>query len=186
MEIEIRAKVEDPNKIKDTLSQLGAKLVKNVRQTDRYYGAICLYKKLNYTFLLRVRYQGNKAFLTYKGAKQKKPGIWEEYELPLSQPAEMEKMLKEMGMDLVVEVNKHRLEYTLDEFTICLDSIKGLGTFIEVELQASDRIPSKQVKTKLQKFLKTLDIKEEDLIHHGYVTLLLRKHKTPYSEYIVN
>ena len=186
MEIEIRAKISNTKNIQNLLSQIGAKLVKEVSQIDRYYGAICLYKKLGYTFLLRVRYQGKKAFLTYKGAKQKKAGVWEEYEFPITEPSQMENMLSEMGLDLVIEVHKHRLEYTLNNFAICIDEIKGLGTFVEVELQTSDKTSTTQAKAKIQDLLTKLNINKESIIHEGYVTLLLKKNKTAYSNYIVN
>ncbi len=182
MEIEIRAKIKNIKNVEQCILGLGAKLVKQKKQIDKYFGEINLFKKLGYSFLMRVRNEGNKKFLTYKGAKSKKDGVWEEYEFNIDNEIMAEAMLKAMGLEKVIKVNKNRIEYKLDDLTICLDAIENLGYFVEIESQDDNDID----KDKLKKIMDKLNIKENQIMHKGYVTMLLIKNDSPYSKYIVN
>lgn len=182
MEIEIRAKINNIKDIEQNIIKFGAKLSKQREQIDKYFGEINLFKKLGHSFLMRVRNEGDKKFLTYKGAKSKKDGIWEEYEFNIDDEVAAETMLEAMGLEKIIEVRKNRIEYKLDNLTICLDDIDGLGYFIEIESQDDDDIN----KDKLKKFMKKLNIKENQIIHKGYVTMLLIKNNSSYSKYIIN
>ncbi|MDP2684835.1 MAG: class IV adenylate cyclase [bacterium] len=182
MEIEIRAKIKNIKNIERCIIGLGAKLVKQKRQIDKYFGEINLFKKLGYSFLMRVRNEGDKKFLTYKGAESKKDGVWEEYEFNIDNEIMAEAMLKAMGLEKIIEVNKNRIEYKIDNLTICLDTIENLGCFVEIESQDDNDID----KDKLKKFMDKLNIKENQIMHKGYVTMLLIKNDSPYSKYIVN
>ena len=182
MEIEIRAKINNIKNVEQCIVGLGAKLVKQKRQTDKYFGEINLFKKLGYSFLMRVRNEGDKKFLTYKGAESKKDGVWEEYEFNIDNEIMAEAMLKAMGLEKIIKVNKKRIEYKLDGLTICLDAIEDLGCFVEIESQDDNDID----KDKLKKIMDKLNIKENQILHKGYVTMLLIKNNSPYSKYIVN
>lgn len=183
MEIEIRAKINDLKKTEQDVINLGAKLIKKVKQIDEYFGEINLYKKIGYSFLMRVRDEKNKKFITYKGAKSKKDGIWEEYEFEINDPNKAINMFIDMGLEKVAVVNKYRKEYKLkNDLTICLDNIDGLGSFIEIESLNNKDIN----KNSLKEVIKKLNIKESQIINKGYITILLIKNNSPYSKYIVN
>ena len=182
MEIEIRAKVDNLKELEEKIINLGATLVDKKNQIDKYFGEIILFKKLGYSFLMRVRDEGNKKFLTYKSAKSKRDGVWEEYELNIDDEITAETMLKAMGLEKIIEVEKNRIEYKLNGLTICLDTIKDLGNFIEIESLNDNDLN----KDKLKKLMDELDIKENQIIHKGYVTMLLLKNNSLYSKYIVN
>ena len=182
MEIEIRAKINSLTSIENKLNLLKARFIKKVKQVDKYYGEISLYKKLNHSFLIRIRKEGNKNILNYKGAKRKKDGIWEEHETEINNPKEAELILKNIGFEKVIEVYKNRLEYKLNNLNICLDKIKGLGNFIEIEEINKNAISKKNI----IKLMKDLGISKNEIINQGYVTLLLRKNKNKFSKYIIN
>lgn len=182
MEIEIRAKINNIKNVEQRIVGLGAELIKQKKQVDKYFGEINLFKKLGYSFLMRVRNEGDKKFLTYKGAKSKKDGVWEEYEFNIDNEIMAEDMLKAMGLEKIIKVNKKRIEYKLDGLTICLDTIKDLGYFVEIESQDDNDID----KDKLKKIMNKLNIEENQIMHKGYVTMLLIKNNSPYSKYIVN
>ncbi len=93
-----------------------------------------------------------------------------------------EAMLKAMGLEKIIEVNKNRIEYKIDNLTICLDTIENLGCFVEIESQDDNDID----KDKLKKIMDKLNIKESQIMHKGYITMLLIKNGSPYSKYIVN
>lgn len=182
MEIEIRAEIDNISNIEKKLIELGASLVKKKKQIDKYFGEINLFKKVGYSFMMRVRIEGNKNYLTYKGAASKKDGVWEEYEFEIVDASASEKMLKAMGFEEIIQVEKSRVEYELDNMSICLDDISGLGCFIEIESQDDNDMD----KIKLNQLMEKIGVSKEKIINKGYITLLLIKNKSPYSEYIVN
>lgn len=182
MEIEIRAKINNINDVEQNIIKLGARLLKETTQVDEYFGEINLYQKVGYSFLMRVRNEGDKKFMTYKGAESKKDGVWEEYEFEIDDAKKTVEMFKAMGLEKVITVKKYRKEYVLDGLTICLDVIDDLGNFIEIESLDDRNINKNSLKSLMRK----LGIKEDQIIHKGYVTMLLIKNNSPYSKYIVN
>ena len=131
---------------------------------------------------MRVRNEGDKKFMTYKGAQLKKDGVWEEYEFKIDEVKKTVEMFKAMGLEEVIVVKKYRKEYVLDGLTICLDAIDDLGNFIEIESLDDKNINKNSLKSLMRK----LSIKENEILHKGYVTMLLIKNNSPYSKYIVN
>ncbi len=182
MEIELRFKVKNLASIEKKLQNLQAKFVKEKKQIDKYFGEISLYKKVNYSFLLRVRIEADKVFLTYKGDNFKKAGVWQEYDFLIEDENKAESMIRDMGFEEVIIVEKYRKEYTLNNLTICLDRIEGLGEFVEIEY-LDDKNDSKQ---KHQELIEKLEINESRIIHRGYVTMLLEKSQSKFTKYIVN
>jgi len=182
MEIEIRAEVNNLDSVGKKIIEMGGELKCKKHQIDIYFGEICLFEKIGYSFLIRVRDEGNKKFFTYKGARTKRDGIWEEYEFQIKKTDDAIKMLSEMGMEKIITVNKERKEYSLNDFTICLDSIENLGNFIEIEYVNEKAVG----KEKMKEIIKLLGVKDDNIIHKGYVTMLLEKNNSKYSKYINN
>lgn len=69
-------------------------------------------------------------------------------------------------------VDKIRTSYKHDSFTICMDEVKDLGTFLEIELMANTIEDLAAVKQQMQHLIKELDVAP---LKTGYGTLLLRK-----------
>jgi adenylate cyclase class IV len=69
-------------------------------------------------------------------------------------------------------VDKIRASYQLDEFTIVVDRVDGLGTFLEFELMAKNPDNVAQIKNKMDNALAGLDLKR---LKTSYDVLLLRK-----------
>ena len=55
-------------------------------------------------------------------------------------------------------VDKIRTAYMHDAFTLCLDTVANLGTFIEIELMASTVEDLAAVKRQMQQLIKGLDV----------------------------
>lgn len=182
MEIEVRFKIKNLKLIEKKLISLKAKFIKNKKQVDKYFGEIGLYKKVNYSFLLRIRQEGDKVFLTYKGDNFKKAGVWQEYDFVIKDAKKAELMIRDMGFDEVILVKKTRKEYCLDNLNICLDKINGLGEFVEIEYISSKN----ESKKKHLELIKKLELDKKEIIHKGYITMLLEKNKSKFTKYIVN
>lgn len=73
-------------------------------------------------------------YITYKGANQSHTGQSRlEIETAVAEPENASQILKALGFTLVAVVHKDRTEFRMDTTTLCLDTLKGLGTYIEIE-----------------------------------------------------
>ena len=133
MEIEVKAPAEDLEIIATHLQRLGEVFTGRAHQTDRYFS----HPQRDFAQTdeaLRIRIADDSAFLTYKGRKiDKLSKTREEIEVAVSDAAAATRLLERLGFVPVAVVRKFRRTYDLDEFTICLDDVAGLGTFVEVE-----------------------------------------------------
>ena len=76
--------------------------------------------------------------------------------------------LMEIGLTSFVTINKKRRKILLDSKIDCvIDEIKGIGTFVELEVNTEDLLPL------LKKWIDNLNLKN---IPIGYVELWLKKH----------
>jgi adenylate cyclase class 2 len=182
MEIEVRAKIRNTETIEKNLKKLGAVLAEKVVQDDIYFGSTCLFDKIGYSFMMRVRDEGEKSFLTYKGARTKMDGVWEEYEFAIEDKKVAIQMLKAMGLEKIIRVKKTRKVYKLKGFSICVDNIRNLGNFIEIELISKKN----RGKNRICKLMTDIGIEQNRIIHKGYITMMLKKNKSAYSRYILN
>lgn len=69
-------------------------------------------------------------------------------------------------------VDKMRTSYKHDAFTLCVDKVADLGTFLEIELMANTIEDLASVKQQMQHLIKELNVVP---LKTGYGTLLLRK-----------
>jgi adenylate cyclase, class 2 len=82
---------------------------------------------------LRIRTEGGKSLLTFKGPVQ--PGqmkIREEHETVVSDGAALQRVLEEIGLHVWFRYEKYREEFAAEEVTIALDETP-VGTFVEIE-----------------------------------------------------
>lgn len=179
MEVEIRAKISNIEDIERKIQNIGAKYIKEHNLYDRYFGAIELYKKIGYSFLVRIRKSNNDYLLAVKSAKQKMDGCWEEYELPIENPEVYAEMFETMGLENIINIEKARKEYKFNNISIIIDRFKKYGDFLEVEI-----ITEKPDKTPLFDFLEKLGIKKEDVIEKGYISLFLEQVGSPFAKYV--
>ncbi len=182
MEIEIRAKINNPKKLRERLKELRAKRVGEKIENDQYFSSIELCKKLGYSFVVRIRERGGKHILTVKSAKRKIDGVWEEYEVLIKEPKTYLAMCKLIGLEKVIAVKKKRAIFKLDGFTVNIDEFRKWGSFIEIEL-ISPRYKSKK---RLFDLAGKLGIAKKDIFEKGYISSLLKKLNSPFVKYIKN
>ncbi len=135
IEVEIRARIKDTEKIKDELKKIGAKFIGIEKQVDRIFGH-SMFLDSNKMIIegglsARIREVGNKKLLEFKEISRKSGGI--EIKLELSDTGIGLKFLKKLQFSEAFMVSKLRELYSLNDFTICLDSVDQLGDFIEIE-----------------------------------------------------
>lgn len=170
LEIEVKARVGDVEATKKRLAQLGAKYLREEKQEDLYFN----HPSRDFASTdeaLRLRSAGGRSYLTYKGPKvDSLTKTRVEHETKVEDYEEARRILEGLGFDAVLAVNKTRQLYALGEYVISLDSVEGLGDFIEVEKKGSSYEPRE-----LTDFLRRLGIAEEQFERRSYLELLLEK-----------
>ena len=137
IEVEVKAHVTDFKIIKDKLSSLGAREVKTEFQEDIYFNAP--HRDFTQTDeALRIRRitskDGNELILTYKGAKlDKLSKTREEIEVNIEDAENTKLILEKLGFKPVKPVQKDRVYYNINEYIITLDTVRGVGNFMEIE-----------------------------------------------------
>ena len=121
--------------------------------------------------VVRTREQNDKTILTLK--REVVHGTMEEHETEIGDIAAAEGMLGALGLRKLVEINKIRKSAKAGIFTLCLDTVKNLGDFLEIEFVTKTK--DAEAKTKILEFAKTLGLTEKDITTNTYNTLLCRK-----------
>jgi adenylate cyclase class 2 len=138
LEIEIKAYCKDLEKVKEKLVDLGAVYIQNKNERDMYFNHPC--KDFGETDeALRIRTVDNLHILTYKGPKlSKNSKARVEQETVIEDIRSMEIILQNLGFVESGQVEKSRDYYSFEGIDICLDRIKSLGDFVELELKGDN------------------------------------------------
>ncbi len=184
IEVEIKIKIDNFRKIKDKLREYG-KPVKSTKQIDEYY-VPChrdfFAQKPFPVEWLRIRTNPDRTIFEYDKSINKdskgEQDYAEEYETEISKPDELRKILKFLDFKKAVTVEKEREVWDCNNFEICLDKVRDLGFFIEVEARGNFKNP-KEAKKACYDFLNKLGVNAtpENSINTGYPVLQLRKHQ---------
>jgi adenylate cyclase class 2 len=175
-EIEVKAKVGDLNAIRTQLEGLGCVFTEPTIQDDAWFVnfhtdfAIFMPK----TNFLRIRKTKGKTFLTLKQPQQNEMDCIEK-EIEISDAQACTEALELMGYHEVVKVYKTRSKTTYNDMGICLDDVRDLGTFVEVEKITEGE--GEVVQNELFEFLQTLGVHKADRVMNGYDTLVYLKNK---------
>ncbi|MFA6098677.1 MAG: class IV adenylate cyclase [Patescibacteria group bacterium] len=173
MEIEIKAKAKDFKLIRRRLKILGAKKIKKLHQIDFYYS---LYKRpLNKKTgsIVRVRHNVEEKMVTLEYDTAFNDVAAEEIELTVNSLPVTLKLLEKMKAIKEVVVDKQREYYKKDDLEIVLDKVKGLGNYMEVEIQGRNTEANRQ---RIVDFYKRIGIGTKDFIlGPRYNSMLMKK-----------
>ena len=174
-EVEIKAYLDDYILVENQLQQLGAVFEKTIPQSDTYFQhPIRNFAQTDEA--LRIRISDTKSYLTYKGAKiDSSTKTREELELVIPEPDKLNAILKKLGFSPVMNVRKSRRIYNLDDIKISIDQVEELGTFIELELEISDKEKIHLAKERLFNLLMQLNISRKRLERSSYLELIIFK-----------
>jgi adenylate cyclase class 2 len=94
-----------------------------------------------------------------------------EYETHIDNPEAMRKILATLGYIPQVEVKKVRTECKLDGYTVCLDEVEQLGSFVEVEKMSEEEADPAEIQEELLKVAESIGLFRKDLESKGYDTM---------------
>jgi len=153
VEIEAKLKVEQLAPYTRLLEQLDAKLRGTYRQLDTFYDTPAkeLLQAGSGLRLRQERQQNNcKNILCFKGPAQKSNYKHrEEIEVEVSDTSQLSILLDRLGYKPILTVEKNRTIWSFNNCLVCLDEVKGLGNFVEIEGQTEDDINTTAAKLDL-------------------------------------
>ena len=154
----MKVRISDLLRIKADLKRLGARQVKVDHQKDRYFTSpIVDFDRTGEVLRIREESPAQRGYITYKGPKLGKDiKTREEIEVSIGEGALAALLLKKLGFRVYATVEKERLVYEFDDFSISLDRVKGLGTFMEIELKIPDEERKKEAEEKIYGLLDKL------------------------------
>lgn len=162
MELEIKIPVTSIEEFEKKISF--AKFCGEERQVDVYF-------KMPPGALLRVRRIQNKGILGLKLIRDEFNSEFEEIECEVSDAEEAMAILKKLGFEELVMVEKLRKTYKYGNITLELNRVRELGDFVDFEI-ISDRASDKN---RLIELIKALGYSEQDIDTRLYTELVMEK-----------
>ena len=177
-EIEIKYVIKNPEEVREKLEKT-AKFVKEKKQKDEYFSPAGrdFFKKIPAKEYLRIRHNKESGSLAYFYPDLKENGDViqnNEFESKVDDPGMVSEILKRVGTELSVTVDKTRWSYDFEDFEICLDHVEGLGWFIEVEAKKIiDDVES--TRKECYEVLKKIKVEGKDVTSlGGYPDMILK------------
>ncbi len=175
-EIEVKARVRDPQNLEVKINELGIKLSDSIWQRDSVFVPAddTSIQSQRGRRILRIREQKDKTLLTLKIHQSNELESIEK-ELAVSDPATMREIIEALGFVQIIQVEKQRRKGKFNQYEICLDSVSDLGDYIEVEVMSTN--DPEEVQAELWEFLESLGLTQEDKETRGYDTLVRLKNE---------
>lgn len=171
MEIELRFKIDSNfTKIKKKIEQSGYFFENTQYQLDEYYKLKGNEKESDVpgSKIFRIRNIENGHICTIKETVE--PGAWKETEVEESTISEAAKIILKSYFSKILIIEKNRDTYKKENYTLNVDFITGLGTFIEFEV-ISECDPNK-IKDDIREEVSRIFNGQIKLVEKGYVTLM--------------
>jgi adenylate cyclase class 2 len=174
-EVELKAEISSGEEMAQRIIAAGGRRLREVSQEDLYFRHPCRDLK-GRDEALRLRREGGSCVLTFKG-RRTGSGMKarEEIEARVDGGVEAVSILKRLGFEEAVVVHKKRSVYALEGAEISIDSVVGLGVFVEIEMVLRDGAPREGIGKKLHSLADRLKVPREKLTTESYLELLASK-----------
>lgn len=178
-EIEIKARAENLETIIDALKSQGAQVSEPVTQHDVVYGMPGVDgDNENTAPWLRIRTETKNGkettyFTLKKSVTNQLDSI--EHETTVGDAGELEHIIEHLNFELYSDLTKTRQKAHIDEIEICLDTVEGLGSFVEAERLTADDVNYAEVVEGLWVLLESIGVSRRDEVTDGY-DVLMNKH----------
>ena len=164
-EAKIRVDCSRFDELRGVLRGKGYRLEGRVREDDVYYQHPCR-DLMRSDEALRLRYSGGRMVLSYKGPRSGgRLKVREELEARVEGPLGL--ILERLGFRESVRVGKSREVYRGDRVKVFLDTVDGVGCFIEVESLTGDPMHVSEA-------LKELGLDKEEVVYESYAEIVAR------------
>lgn len=163
--LEIKAEYKNHNQLKKIMKEISARFVQKMHQVDTYFSVS------NGRLKLR-EFDSKKSELIFYQRGEKGAKRWSDYHfIEISDTKELKNLLNKL-FPIKVIVDKQRFLYMYKNARIHIDTVKGLGSFMEIEvLVKKGDIQAKELMQELLEFLK---IPQKSFIKNSYSDLLIK------------
>jgi predicted adenylyl cyclase CyaB len=162
--LEIKIKIDNPSELFGRIKQINAEYKGELNQVDIYY------KIKNGRLKLRLE-NGNQTLIKYL-RNEKTGDRWSDYQLISLERNDAREYLKDVLEEETV-VEKKRLLYLYDNTRIHIDTVKRLGSFLELETLVINDI--QDAVKRFDNIIGLLSIKKENEIRRSYSDLMLEQ-----------
>ena len=142
IEVEVKAKINSFDEMRERLDEINATKVKTEHQEDRYFNSpVRDFAQTDEALRIRETKSDEKhnLFITYKGPKiDKKSQTRQEVEMEIEDADKCSKIFEFLGFNEVRTVIKDREYYKLENYEISLDNVHGLDPYMEIEISLDD------------------------------------------------
>ena len=167
LNVEVKARIADLDKLKKKLGELGAEEKGTLRQTDTYFSVGKGRLKIR-----EVEGLGEAELIYYEREDKASPRPCEALIARIPRGA-VDVLKKALPVKSVVR--KERSIFELGPIEVHLDDVEGLGTFLELEVRTSPGIDEHKALDMAVDLLAKLGIGSEDLVPYSYGDLLAEK-----------
>lgn len=165
--IEIKARIESVEKLKQMTASITSGDPVEILQDDTFFQ--CDAGRLK----LRAFVDGTGVLIFYRRADEKGPKESFYQTAPTNAPDALRDTLS-LAYGQAGRVRKHRTVFTLGRTRIHLDSVDGMGDYLELEVVMADDEASEAGEQEAYEVMARLGVQKSQLVETAYVDLLAR------------
>jgi len=162
--LELKAVADDLARLRVTLRKIGAKRQRPLAQTDTYFTV-----REGRLKLRQRKGQRTAELIAYRRADAKKARASEYQKLPVDDPAGLLRLLASM-FEPGVRVTKVRDLWMHGDTRVHLDTVEGLGTFVEIEVPYDK--DAARARNSMKRLVRALGIERGHLLDRSYADML--------------
>ncbi len=187
-EVEVKIPIQDVEEVERKIREVGGVKTNSETQIDTYFNHPCRnFESTDEALRIRKRERisvsnsssavpDTKVEVTFKGPKiddTTKTRV--EVSAAVNDAVSMSSILSYLGFREVATIVKERIFFTLGDMVVSIDSVKKVGTFLEVEqiVESEDMVP--ETKDMIFTFLDSIGLEREDSIRESYLELYLER-----------
>lgn len=179
IEVELKVKILSKEEIINKLENLNFIKSSLVVETDTYFTSshhdfISLDEALRIRNVLNKSTNETKSVITYKGAKLDNISLSrKELETEIKDSKIVKEILENIGFNAVPPLIKERQYLKNNNITACVDTVKGLGEYLELEIIVENNSDKEKSLVELENLLLKLGYSMKDTISTSYLSMLM-------------
>ena len=164
--IEIKARTNQPDKIREILKSLNTDFQGTDHQIDTYFKVA--------TGRLKLREGNIENHLIYYNRTDQAGPKQSDVTLFVTEPNSPIKTILTQALGILAVVDKQREIYFIDNVKFHIDTVQGLGSFMEIEaIDPDGSIGKTRTLEQCQHYMTVLGIAESGLLTHSYSDMVL-------------
>lgn len=190
IEVEVKLKIDSAESIEKKLIELGFKKGQTLQEIDYYYNGVDrdfrasgealrlrLVESLDGSAVVADRPGEPLIQMTYKGPKLDNVSMSRvEHQVNIDNFETMLSILSSLGYKPVEPVIKLRRELISEEICACVDTVDGLGDYLELEIMADEESQRENALDRISVVLKQLGYSISDTTTTSYLSMLEKAH----------